>query len=70
MFIHKKSKRLKQYKLNKPYLEFKNANLGFSKICSLRPKWCINQGYFMICVCTNNQDVILFVSANNWDITC
>ena len=47
-----------------------NVNTGFSKLCNLRPKWCVLAGLKMIrsvCVCTDHQNVLLLF---DWVIPC
>ena len=49
-----------------------NVNIGFSKFCALRPKWCVLAGSKMthfVCVCSAHQNVVLLVDAINWDLT-
>ena len=55
---------------------FKERNLdmktGFSKFCTLRPKWCVIAGFSgtnSVCVCTTHQNTILLVDALNWKVT-
>ena len=53
------------FKQNYPHLK-----TGFSKFCSLRPKWCVLvgcSGTHSVCVCTNHQNVILMLGAVNLD---
>ena len=48
------------------------VNIGFSKLCALRPKWCVQAGSKMthsICVCSAHQNVVLLVDAMDWDLT-
>ena len=49
---------------------FKEQNpglkIGFSKFCSLRPKWCVtvgSSGTHSVCVCTIHQNAKLLVNA-------
>ena len=56
------------------YFAFKqnhaDVKIGFSKICGLRPNWCVlagAAGTHSVCVCTYHQNTKLFVSAINWD---
>ena len=63
--------------LQELYTAFKekhpNVNIGFSKFCALRPKWCVLAGSKMthsVCVCSAHQNVELLVNAMNWDLTC
>ena len=49
-----------------------NVNIGFSKFCALRPKWCVLAGSKMthsVCVCSTHQNVLLLVDAMEWDLT-
>lgn len=46
--------------------EYPNINVGFSKFCTLRPKWCVlagSSGTHSVCVCTIHQNVILLLYA-------
>jgi len=56
--------------LKELYVEFKKQNpttkLGFSKFCTLRPKWCVSVGSSSthgVCVYTIHQNVILLLHA-------
>ena len=69
-------KRLLLCNLHELYTTFKviypDAKIGFSKFCSLRPKWCVNvgsAGTHSVCVCTHHQNAVLLLSAIKWDIT-
>ena len=69
-------KRLLLCNLRELYSEFKeknpNAKIGFSKFCSLRPKWCIiagSTGTHSVCVCAYHQNAILLLSAIKWELT-
>ena len=73
--VHKQ-KRLLLCNLKELYVCFKekypNIRLGFSKFCSLRPKWCITagaSGVHSVCVCSIHQNAILLVDAANTDKT-
>ena len=49
-----------------------NVNIGFSKFCSLRAKWCILAGSKItqsVCTCNANQNVVLLVDAMDWHLT-
>ena len=49
-----------------------NVNIGFSKFCALRPKWCVLDGLKMnhsVCVCSAHQNVMLLVDAMDWGLT-
>ena len=46
--------------------------IGFSKFCTLHPKWCVIAGLSgtsSVCVCTTHQNTILLVDALNWEVT-
>ena len=62
--------------LQELYTAFKekhpNVNIGFSKFCALRPKWCVLAGSKMthsVCVCSAHHNVALLVDAMDWDLT-
>ena len=62
--------------LQELYTAFKenhqNANIGVSKFCTLRPKWCVLAGSKMahsVCVCNVHRNVVLLVNAIDWDLT-
>ena len=62
--------------LQELYTTFKekhpNVNIGFSKFCTLRPKWCVLAGSKMthsVCVCSPHQNVVLLVNAMDGDLT-
>ena len=49
-----------------------NVNIGFSKFCTLRPKWCVVASSKMIhsvCVCSADKKVVLLVDEMDWDVT-
>lgn len=63
-------KRLLLCTLKELYAEFKKQNkeikIGFSKFCTLRPKWCVSagaSGTHSVCVCTIHQNVVLLLHA-------
>ena len=63
-------KRLILCTLKELYLAYKENypenTIGFSKFCSLRPKWCVSAGKagtHSVCVCTIHQNVILLLHA-------
>ena len=63
------------FNLQELYITFKekhqNVNIGFSKFCALRPKWCVLASSKMthsVCVCSANQNVVLLVDAMDWDL--
>ena len=69
-------KRLLLCNLHELYTLFKEKNpdvkIGFSKFCSLRPKWCVSAGSagtHSVCVCTHHQNTILLLTAIKWNIT-
>ena len=69
--IHQQ-KRLKLCNLNELFRAFKEKNptvsLGFSKFCSLKPKWCVlagSAGTHAVCVCTIHQNVKLLLELLN-----
>ena len=56
--------------LHELFVAFKERNpdvkIGFSKFCTLRPKWCViagSSGTHSVCVCTTHQDAL------NWEVT-
>ena len=73
------SKRVHKQKLcnvQESYTAFKekhpNINIGFSKYCTLRPKWCVLAGSKMsrsVCLCSARQNVVLPVHAMDWGLT-
>ena len=69
-------KRLILCNLRELFSEFKRINphckVGFSKFCSLRPKWCVtvsSSGTHSVCVCTSHQNTQLLVHAANIEKT-
>lgn len=73
--VHKQ-KRLILCNLHELFSEFKKVyptfKVGFSKFCSLRPKWCVtvsSSGTHSVCVCTHHQNTQLLVHAANIDKT-
>ena len=67
--VHKQ-KQLLLCNLNELYAAFKekhpNSKIGFSKFCSLQPKWCVTvsaSGTRSICVCTSHQKTKLIVDS-------
>ena len=69
--IHKQ-KRLLLSNLSELYSAFKekypDLKIGFSKFCSLRPKWCKiigSSGSHSVCVCTIHQNTVLACHALN-----
>ena len=69
--IHKQ-RRLLLCNLKELYSAFKerhpDAKVGFSKFCSLRPKWCVSvgsSGTHSVCVCTSHQNAQLLVHTAN-----
>ena len=62
--------------LQELYTAFKekhpNVNIGFSKFCALRPKWCVLDGSKIthsVCVCSGHQNILLLVDAIDWGFT-
>ena len=58
------------------YIDFKekhpNVNIGFSKLCALRPKWCVLARSKMshpVFVCSAHPNVLLLLDAMDWDLT-
>ena len=52
--------------LQELYTAFKekqpNVNIGFSKFCTSRPKWCVLAGSKMtysVCICSAHQNVVM-----------
>ena len=73
--VHKQ-KRLVLHNFHELFVAFKERNLdvkiGFSKFCTLRPKWCAisgSSGAHLVCVCTTQQNTILLVDNLNWEVT-
>ena len=69
-------KRLILSNLKELYEAFKkaypNVKIGYSKLCSLRPKWCIlpgASGTHSVCVCTYHQNTKLLIEAMNCNFT-
>ena len=65
-------KRLLLSNLKELFISFKQKHedikIGYSKFCSLRPKWCIlpgANGTHSVCVCTYHQNTKLLVEAMN-----
>ena len=49
-----------------------NVNIGSSKFCTLRPKWCVLAASKMthsVYTCSAHQNVVLLVDALDWDLT-
>ena len=62
--------------LQELYTAFKeknpNVNIGFSKLCTLRPKLCVLAGSkitHFVCVFSAHQNVVLLINAMDWDLT-
>ena len=71
-----KQKRLVLYNLHELFVALKERNpdakIGFSKFCTLCPKWCViagSSGTHSVCVCTTHQNTILLVDALIWEVT-
>ena len=65
-----KQKRLVLCNLSELYSAFRdkypNIKIGFSKFCTLRPKWCVlagSPGTHSVCVCSTHQNAVLLVDA-------
>ena len=64
-----KQKRLLLINLNELHAEYLKATkdqIGFSKFCDLRPKWCVtvnSKGIHFVCVCEQHQNAKLLVAA-------
>ena len=53
--------------------KFLDVKIGFSKFCSLRPKWCVlvgSSGTHSACVCTMYQNLVLKLNGVNLDKSC
>ena len=68
-------KRLLLCNIKELYALFKqhhpDVTIGFSKFCSLRPKWCVTvgaSGTHTVCVCILHQNAILMVQAATLDL--
>ena len=68
--INKNFATCKSRNLQELYTAFKeknpNVNIGFSKLCALRPKWCVLAGSkvtYSVYVCSAHQYVMLLVDA-------
>ena len=62
-------KRLLLLNLKQLYLQFKlnhkGIDIGFSKFCSLRPRWCLTvfvSGMHSVCICQIHQNLKFLVS--------
>ena len=52
--------------------KYPNIKIGFSKFCTLRPKWCVLVGSWAthsVCVCNTHQNAVLLVDAIDWEYT-
>ena len=52
--------------------KYPNIKIGFSKFCTLRPKWCVLAGSWAthsVCVCNTHQNAVLLVDAIDWEYT-
>ena len=48
-----------------------NVNIGLSKFCALRPKWCVlavSKMTHSVCVFSAHQNVVLIVDAMDWKL--
>ena len=46
--------------------------IGFSKFCTLCPKWCViadSSRTHSVCACTTQQNTIFLVETLNWEVT-
>ena len=53
--------------------KYPDHKVGFSKFCSLWPKWCVlagPKGTHSVCVCTMHQNVKLMLSAIGLEKSC
>ena len=49
-----------------------NVNISFSKLCALRPEWCVLAGSKMnysVSICSAHQNVLLLLDPMEWDLT-
>ena len=69
----KHQKRLLLFKLAELYTHFKEKHgkiIGFSKFCTLRPKWCIlvgASGTHTVCTCLTHENAKLLASETSYD---
>ena len=67
-----KRKIVKEY-INKDFKKkHPNENIGLSKFCALKPKWCFLAGSEMthcVCACSAHQNVVLLVDTMDLDLT-
>ena len=56
--------------------KYPNIKIGFSKFCTLRPKWCVLAGSsgshsvtHSVSVCSTHQNAVLLVDAIDWEYT-
>lgn len=65
-----KQKRLLLSNIKEMFIAYRDKNgpeIGFSKFCELRPKWCVTvgaAGTHSVCVCTIHQNVKLMLEAS------
>ena len=71
-----KQKRLVLCNLSELYSAFRdkypNIKIGFSKFCTLRPKWFVltgSSGTPCVCICSTHQNAVLLVDAIDWECT-
>jgi len=53
---------------DKQKVRYPEVKIGFSKFCSLKPKWCIlagASGTHTVCVCAIHQNIKLFLTPVN-----
>ena len=72
--VHKQ-KQLVLCNLHELFVAFKERNpdvkIGFSKFCTLCPKWCViagSSGTNLVCVCNTHQNTILLVDVLTWEV--
>ena len=52
--------------------KYPNIKIGFSKFCTLRPKWCVlagSSGTYSVCVRSTHQNAVLLVDPIDWEYT-
>ena len=53
-------------------LRYSTVKIGFSKFCTIRPKWCImvdSSGSHSVCICAIHQNVKLLIDAMGINVT-
>ena len=46
--------------------------IGFSKFCTLRPKWFVlagSSGTHSVCICSTHQNAVLLIGVTDWECT-